>query len=62
MISNQKIVNYNVSYLFGSTTFILVVSPSEVIYKIWISNLRDSNVVLYDKMILNQKVVNYIVS
>ena len=62
MISNQKIVNYNVSYLFGSTTFILVVSPSEVIYKIWISNFKNSNVIFIDKMISNQKVVNYKVS
>ena len=62
MISNQKIVNYNVSYLFGSTTFILVVSPSEVIYKIWISNFKNSNVIFIDKMISNQKVVNYRVS
>ena len=30
--------------------------------KFEISNLRDSNVVLHDKMISNQKVVNYIVS
>ena len=36
------------------TTFILVVSPSEVTYKIWISNLRNSNVVFHDKMISNE--------
>ena len=47
---------YNVSW---SITFILVVSPSEVVYKIWISNLRNSNVVYLDKMISNQKVVHY---
>jgi hypothetical protein len=45
-----------------STTFILVVSPSEVVYKIWISHLRNSNVVNVDKMISNEKVVNYKVS
>ena len=45
-----------------STTFILIVSPSEVVYKIWISNLRNSNVVFVDKMISNKKVVDYKVS
>ena len=45
-----------------STTFILVVTSSEVIYKIWISNLRNSNVVFDDKMISNEKIINYKVS
>jgi len=44
------------------TTFILVVPSSEVIYKIWISNLRNSNVVFDDKMISNEKIINYKVS
>jgi len=39
----------------GSTTFILVGFPSEVVCKIWISNFRNSNVVFHDKMISNQK-------
>jgi hypothetical protein len=38
-----------------STIFILVVSPSEAVYKIWISNGRNSKAVFYDKMILNKK-------
>ena len=45
-----------------STTFILVVPSSEVIYKIWISNMRNSNVVFDDKMISNEKIINYKVS
>jgi hypothetical protein len=44
------------------TTLVLIGSSSDVIYKIWISNLKTSNVFFYDKMILNQKVVNYKVS
>ena len=48
--------------ILRSTTFILVVSLSEVTYKIWISNLRNLNVVFHDKMILNEKVINYKVS
>ena len=49
-LSTTKLHNFSIS-----TTFILVVSPSEVIYKIWISNLRNSNVVFDDKMISNKK-------
>jgi len=45
-----------------SITFILEVFPSEVIYKIWISNLRNSNVVFDDKMMSNKKIINYKVS
>ena len=41
------------------TTFILVVSPSEIVWKIQILNLRHSNVISLDKMISNEKVVNY---
>jgi hypothetical protein len=42
-----------------STTFILVISPFEDILKIQILNFRNSNIVFLDKMISNQKVVNY---
>jgi hypothetical protein len=35
-LSTTKFYNFSIS-----TTFILVVSPSEVVYKIWISNLRN---------------------
>ena len=56
-LSTTKFYNF-----LRSTTFILVVSPSEVVCKIWISNLRNSNVVFHDKMISNEKVVNYKVS
>jgi hypothetical protein len=40
-------------------TFVLVVSPSKVIQKVQILNLRNSNVVFLGKMISNEKVVNY---
>jgi hypothetical protein len=56
---NVTIKLYN---FLRSTTFILVVSPSKVVYEIWISNLINSNVLFLNKMILNQKVVNYKVS
>ena len=56
-LSTTKFYNFS-----RSTTFILVVSPSEVTYQIWISNLRNSNVVFHDKMISNEKVINYKVS
>ena len=56
-LSTTKFYNFS-----RSTTFILVVSPSDVTYKIWISNLRKSNVVFHDKMISNEKVINYKVS
>jgi hypothetical protein len=38
-----------------STTFVLIVSSSKVVYKIWISNLKTSNIFFYDKMISNKK-------
>jgi hypothetical protein len=56
MLSTTKFHDFS-----RSATFILVVSPSEVVYKIWISNFRNSNVVFVD-MISNQKVVDYKVS
>ena len=49
-LSTTKFYNFS-----RSTTFILIVSPSEVVYKIWISNLRNSNVVFLDKMNSNKK-------
>jgi hypothetical protein len=45
-----------------STSFILIVSTSETIYKIWILNLKTSHGFFNDKMISNQKVVDYKVS
>ena len=56
-LSTIKFYNFS-----RSTIFILVVSPSEVTYKIWISNLRNSNVVFHDKVVSNEKVINYKVS
>ena len=49
-LSTKKFHNFS-----RSTTFILIVSPFEVIWKIYISNLRNSNVVFLDKMISNKK-------
>jgi hypothetical protein len=45
-----------------STTSILIVSTSESVYKNWISNLKTSHEFFYDKMISNQKNINYKVS
>ena len=56
-LSTIKFYNFS-----RSTTFILVVSPSEAIYKICILNWRNSNVVFHGKMISNEKVINYKVS
>jgi hypothetical protein len=36
MISNEKIVNYKVVYLFEVYNFRFSISPSEVIRKFWI--------------------------
>jgi multisubunit Na+/H+ antiporter MnhE subunit len=44
------------------TSSILIVSTFEAVYKIWISNLKTSRELLNDKMISNQKIVNYKVS
>jgi hypothetical protein len=44
------------------TSSIFIDSTSEVVYKIWISNLKTSREFFNDKMILNQKIVNYKVS
>ena len=49
-LSNIKFHNFS-----RSTTFVLVLFPSDVVYKIWISNLRSSNVLFIDKMISNLK-------
>jgi len=56
-LSTTKFHNFS-----RSTTFLLKVFPSEVIYKILISNLRNSNVVFDDKMMSNEKIINYKVS
>jgi hypothetical protein len=45
-----------------STGSILIVSTSEAVYKIYISNLKTSHEFFNDKMISNQKIVNYKVS
>jgi hypothetical protein len=62
MNSNKKLSTTKFHNISRSTTFILVISPSEVVYKIWILNLRNLNVVFHDKMISNEKVVKYKVS
>jgi hypothetical protein len=45
-----------------SISSILIVSTFEAIYKILISNLKTSHEFFNDKMISNQKIVNYKVS
>jgi hypothetical protein len=44
------------------TTFVLVVLPSEVVWKIWIWIFFISDIVFVDKITLNQKVDNYKIS
>jgi len=41
----KKLLTTKFYNFLGSTIFIYGVSPSEVVYKIWILNLRNSNVV-----------------
>ena len=53
-LSTTKLHNFS-----RSTTLVLVISPFEDILKIQISKFRNSNIVFLDKMISNQKVVNY---
>ena len=45
-----------------STSSILIVSKSEAVYKILISNLKTSHEFFNNKMISNQKIINYKVS
>jgi hypothetical protein len=49
-LSTTKFHNF-----LSSTTLMLGVFPFEVVYKIWISNLRDSNLNYIDNMISNKK-------
>jgi hypothetical protein len=51
-LSTTKLHNF-----FRSTTFVLVVSPFEVILKIQFLNLINSNIVFLDKMTTNEEVV-----
>jgi len=55
----KKLLTTKLHNFSRSTTFVLVVSPFEDILKIQISNLRNSNIIFLDKMISNEKVVNY---
>jgi hypothetical protein len=52
--STTKFYNFS-----RSTTFVQVISPSEVVLKIQILNFRNSYIVFLEKMISNEKVVNY---
>jgi hypothetical protein len=57
MLPTIKLHNFS-----RSTSSILIISTSEAVYKKLISNLKTSHKLFYDKMISNQKTVNYIVS
>jgi hypothetical protein len=59
-IKNLSITEFH--NFLRSTTFMLGVFPFEIIYEIWISNLRDSNLDFIDNMISNKKFVNYEIS
>jgi hypothetical protein len=56
MNSFENMTNYKVAYFSRSTSSILIVSTSEVVYKIWISNLKTSHEFFNDKMISNKKI------
>jgi hypothetical protein len=45
-----------------SISSILIVSTSDAVYKIWISNMKTSHKFFNDKLISNKKIVNYKVS
>jgi hypothetical protein len=49
-LSTTKLHNFS-----RSTTFVLVVSPFQVILKIQMSNLKNLNIVFLDKMTSNKK-------
>jgi hypothetical protein len=53
-LSTTKLRNFSIS-----TTFVWVISLFVDILKIKISNLKNSNIVFFDKMISTEKVVNY---
>ena len=57
----SRFIFHNFFRFFIFFPFILwrLILPSEVVWKIQISNLRNSNVVFLDKMISNENVVNY---
>jgi hypothetical protein len=52
-LSTTKLHNFS-----SIRTFVLVVSPFEVILKIQISNLRDLYIIFLEKMNSNEKVFN----
>ena len=58
IILNKKVINNNVTSLFDIYTLFFVVSPSEVIWKIQILNVRNSNLAFLEKIISNVKFIN----
>jgi hypothetical protein len=59
MNSNKNLSTIKLHNFMTSTSFILVLSSFEVVYKILFSNLKTSNIFFYGKMISNQNIVNY---
>jgi hypothetical protein len=59
MSSFENVTTIKLHNFLRSTSFILIVSTSETVYKIWILNLKTSHEFFNDKMISNQKIVNY---
>jgi hypothetical protein len=55
----QKMLTTKLNTILSSTTFILVLNPSEDVCKICSLNLKNSYVILRAQMISNEKVVNY---
>jgi hypothetical protein len=58
MILNKKVVNYKVASLYEIYDFYFG-HFSEVIWKIQVSYVRNSSIILLAQMISNIKVVNY---
>jgi hypothetical protein len=54
MLPTIKLSNFS-----RSTSSIFIVSISEAVYKIWISNLKTSHDFFYDKMISNKNIIDY---
>jgi hypothetical protein len=60
MISNKKIINYKVSLHFKTYNFYF--RGFSIRCSLKNSNFNNSNIILHDKIISNQNIVNYKVS
>jgi hypothetical protein len=56
---NTNLLSYTIYNAFVSCFKCLITYAINYNLKIQISNLRNSNIIFFDKMILNEKVINY---